>query len=157
MMKNIEKQTYGQSLFLSPILISFYISSPAFLMIVMVLIETYAFPLLFGRTHTLVFNELDTKIESLISVAWLGFISFKLRNQISRSWFFTWWPILAILCIIVVYLLGAFIGLPIGREERFPGVVVMLPTIGFLLFLSLISLIYHAIKSLWIIFHRKST
>ena len=124
----------------------FYIVSPSFLMISMALIATYGFPLFFGSSHALYFNQTDTMIESLISFAWVVFISFRLRNRPSRFLFFAWWPILAILCIVLLYVSGALMGLPIGREERFPAVVVMLPTIGLLLFISFLSLVFCIVK-----------
>ncbi|MEW5725931.1 MAG: hypothetical protein AB1896_22675, partial [Thermodesulfobacteriota bacterium] len=126
-------------------MIVFYIISPAFLMIGLAIIETYLFPLFLEQPQNFI-NE--TKIDVLISLLWVVLVSFKLRNRIPRYWFYSWWPILSILVIVAIYLLGAFAGLPLGREENFSGVVVMLPTIGFLLLLSLGSVIYYALKAL---------
>ena len=119
-----------------------FVVSPSILMICMAVIETYALPLISDRAHMLV-N--DTKLDMLLSALWVVFISFRLRKQLPGYWFFSWWPILAILCVVAVYGFSAFLGLPIGREERFPAIVVMLPASGILLILSLGSTIYNAI------------
>ena len=149
MKESIEKLLNKQSLSLSPVMIMIHIMSPAFLMICMALISIYCFPLFFGPAHSLYFDGTDTGTETLLSVVWIAFISIKLRNQLLRYWFFAWWPILAILCIVALYVLGALMGLPIGREERFPGVVVMLPTLGLLLFISFGAIIYYTVKGIW--------
>ncbi len=119
-----------------------FVISPAILMVCMAVIETYALPLISGRAHMFV-N--DTKLDMLFFILWVVFISLRLRNQLPGYWFFSWWPILAILCVVAVYGFSAFLGLPIGREERFPAIVVMLPASGILLILSLGSTIYNAI------------
>ncbi len=119
-------------------------------MICMAVIAIYGFPIFFGPAHSLYFDGVDTDIETLISLAWVVCLSIRLRIQLSGYWFFAWWPLLAVLCIVALYVLSALMGLPIGREERFPGVVVMLPTIGLLLFLSFGSIIYYTVKGIWI-------
>ncbi len=127
----------------SKLMIGLFISSPSIVMICMAVLESYFFPLIVEQSH-LFFN--DTKSDMIFSILWTVFISLKLRSLFSKYWFFSWWPILAVFFIVAVYLSGAFMGLPIGREEMFPAVVVMLPTIGFLLIISGGSLLYYAIK-----------
>jgi hypothetical protein len=127
----------------SKLMISLLISSPSFVMLCMAVLESYFFPLIFEQSH-LFFN--DTKSDMIFSLSWTVFIALKLRTLFSRYCFFLWWPILAVFFIVAGYLSAAFIGLPIGREEIFPAIVVMLPTIGFLLILSGGSLLYYALK-----------
>ncbi len=148
-MESMEKHSNKQSLRLSPVIVAVYIICPAFLMVTMAIIVIYILPVFFGSAHSLYFNGVDTDIERLLSVAMVVFVSIRLRNQLSGYWFFAWWPALAILCIVAVYFLCALIGLPIGREERFPGVVVMLPTIGLLLFISFGAIMYYTVNWIW--------
>lgn len=149
MMENMEKYPNKQSSCLSPIMVAVYIICPAFLMITTAMIVIYILPVFFGPAHSLYFSGVDTEIETLLSVAMVIFVSIKLRNQLLGCWFFAWWPVLAVLCIVAVYILCALIGLPIGREEKFPGVVVMLPTIGLLLFISFGAIIYYTWNWIW--------
>jgi len=150
MKESIETLPDKQSLSLLPVMIMIYIMSPAVLMICMALISTYCFPLFFGPAHSLYFDGTDTKIESLLSVVWVAFISIRLRNQLSKYWFFAWWPILAVLCIVAFYVMGVLAGLPVGREERFPGIVVMLPTLALLVCISSGAIIYYTVTGIWI-------
>ncbi|MEW6262918.1 MAG: hypothetical protein AB1641_07550 [Thermodesulfobacteriota bacterium] len=124
----------------SPRLIFFYIISPALIMMCIFVIETYILPLILFHPHIFL-NK--TKLDILVGVFWIAFVAYKLRRQLSKYWFFSWWPVLTVMCLLLVYAAGAWLGLPVGREEAFPGVVVMLSAIASLLFISLVSLTYY--------------
>jgi len=117
-----------------------YIVSPALLMPCLILLETCFIPAIAQPSSRL----LDGPFASdLISTACVLFVSFKPRRRFYWRWFYVWWPILSTLGLLTILILAALAGLPIGREERFPAVLVMLPTIGLLMLISLGSLIFH--------------
>ena len=145
-MEHARTDSSGDSPRYSKLKIALFIISPALLMICMAVLEAYVLPLIYEQSF--IFMN-DTKLDMFFSVSWAVFISFKLRHKAIGNWFFSWWPVLAVLSIVAAYALSALAGLPVTREEIFPAILVMFPTMGFLFLLSIGSTIYKSIK--WLV------
>jgi len=113
-----------------------YILGLAILMVSMALIQEFMLPLVSQRPWTF------HRAWVILGLLWIVFLSLLLRRLFSGNWFFFWGPLGAVVCIIVVYL-GANLTrcIYMGSHDKFPGMIIMLPTIGMLLCISFVALV----------------
>ncbi len=130
----------------SALSLGLHIASPALLMLCLSMLETYVFPVLpWGLSR----SGNGSLASVLIALGWVIFLPIRLRRCFAWRWFFAWWPLLSVLGLFLFLVLAALAGMPIGREERFPAVLAVLPVAGLLLLTALGSFLFYVVKHLW--------
>ena|SRR3989304_7389425 len=118
-----------------------YIFGPALVMIVMALIQLYILPLVVLKPWD---YQLVWMLLGLILVA---FITLRWYKTLNKNLFFLWGSLLAVAAIVFGYLGANLSGLiAMGSHDEFPGIIIILPTIGLLLLISLSNLIISLLK-----------
>jgi hypothetical protein len=121
----------------------FYIFGPSLLMIIMALLHLYILPFMVKKPW-------DFHIVwMLVGLLFTGFISFHWRKVLVKNWFFLWGSVLAVAVTLFTYLgINIYGIIEMGGHSEFPGIIIMLPTIGLLLIISVISVITGFVKRL---------